>query len=278
MTEYLQHTYDLNTPEIAGAFDESSLWGSRFGDLLLSHIEFRPGIAILDVGCATGFPTFELAQTFGRSCRVVGVDIWQEALQRARFKWRVNRVPNVAFLAADAAKLPFPAEAFDLIVSNLGLNNFADPAAMLEECFRVARPGGRVAFTTNVTGHMAEFYQVYRDILAEFGKPAYLERLAAGEAHRGSPESVRRLLEAAGFRVVKQVEDRFMLRYANANTLFEHWLTQLGFLEGWRRVVGPADEDAVFEALETRLDCLAARDGELRLTVPMLYIEGEKPA
>jgi hypothetical protein len=40
--------------------------------------------------------------------------------------------------------------------------------------------------------------------------------------------------------------------------------------------VPPGDEQAVFAAVEARLNALAAETGELRMTVPMLYIEGEK--
>lgn len=277
MTDYLQHRNDFNTPEAALSFDETSFWCAGFGALLFRHLELRRGISILDVGCGTGFPLFELANVHGPSCQVTGVDVWTEALERARAKLRAQGLPNVAIVEADGVAMPFPDAQFDLITCNLGLNNFADPAAVMAECFRVAKPGGRVVFTTNMRGHMAEFYALFRDVLLETDHAEYLERLERHEAHRGTTASLGALLEQAGFTVSRAIEDQFQLRYLDGTTFFHHRLIKTGFLDGWRGVVNPADEEAIFARLEARLNARAARDGELRMTVPMLYLEGQKP-
>jgi len=277
MTEYLQHRNDFNTPEAASSFDETSFWCARFGALLFRHLELRRGISILDVGCGTGFPLFELANAYGPSCQVTGVDVWTEALERARAKLRVQGLPNVTIVEADAAAMPFPDAQFDLITCNLGLNNFADPAAVLAECFRVAKLGGRVVFTTNIRGHMAEFYTLFRETLLERDNAEYLERLEQNEAHRGTKDSLCALLEQAGFTISRTIEDSFHLRYLNGTAFFNHWLVKTGFLDGWRGVVNAEDEAEVFARLEARLNERAARDGDLRVTVPMLYLEGQKP-
>ncbi len=187
------------------------------------------------------------------------------------------RCPNVQILEADATRLPFEDGTFDLIVSNLGVNNFTDPDAVLAECFRLAKAGARLVLTTNTTGQMSEFYEAFRQMLLELQKPAYLERLRANEAHRGTKEGLSDLLQAAGFRVVKIRGDRFHFRYLDGSALFHHFLTRFGFLEGWRRVVDQEDEERVFALLEQRLNQIASASGELRMTVPMLYLEGEKP-
>jgi arsenite methyltransferase len=167
MPDFLSVAYDLYDPEIASAVDQVSLWAARFGLFLLDHLELRPNQNILDVACGTGFPLFELAQVHGASCQVTGVDIWKQGLERARSKAHTYRSPNVQILEADASQLPFADASFDLIVSNLGVNNFADPAAVLAECFRVAKPGARLVLTTNLMGHLSEFYEVFRQILRE---------------------------------------------------------------------------------------------------------------
>jgi arsenite methyltransferase len=277
MPDFLHVTYDLNDPEIASAVDQVSLWAARFGLFLLDHLELRPNLNILDVACGTGFPLFELAQMYGASCQVTGVDIWQQGLARARSKAHVYRCPTVQIQEADASQLPFANGTFDLIVSNLGVNNFSDPAAVLAECFRVAKPGARLVLTTNPMGHLSELYEVFRQILRELQKPASLARLQAHEAHRGTRESLSDKLQAAGFSVVKIREDRFHLRYLDGSAFFQHFLTQLGFLEDWRRVVDQEDEERGFTLLEDRLNQVAHAAGELRMSVPMLYLEGEKP-
>jgi ubiquinone/menaquinone biosynthesis C-methylase UbiE len=277
MTDYLQHRNDFNTPQAASSFDETSFWCARFGALLFQHLELRRGLNILDVGCGTGFPLFELANAHGPTCQVTGIDVWAEALERARAKLRAQALPNVTIIEADAAALPFADDHFDLITCNLGLNNFADPAAVVAECFRVTKSAGRVVFTTNMQGHMREFYAVYRDVLLAMGNSDYLERLEAHEAHRGTTASLAALLERAGFIVTRAIEDQFQLRYLDGTAFFNHWLTKGGFLDGWRGVINPEEEAVVFARLEARLNGQAARDGELRMTVPMLYLEGQKP-
>jgi ubiquinone/menaquinone biosynthesis C-methylase UbiE len=276
MTDYLQHRNNFNTQERASFFDETSFWCSRFGTLLFRHLELRRDISILDVGCGTGFPLFELAGVHGPSCQVTGVDIWKEALDRARARLQIQALPNITIVEADAAAMPFPGAQFDLITCNLGLNNFADPAAVVSECFRVGKPGGRVVCTTNMHGHMREFYAVFRDVLLEMRCAEYLERLEQHEAHRGTAARLRAMLEQSGFTIVKAIEDSFQLRYQDGTAFFNHWLTKTGFLDGWRGVVNLADEAEVFARLEARLNEQATYDGELRMTVPMLYLEGQK--
>ena len=205
------------------------------------------------------------------------VDIWKQGLERARLKAQAYQSPTVQILEADASQLPFVDATFDLIVSNLGVNNFADPGAVLAECFRVAKPGARLVLVTNPMGHLSEFYEIFRQILRDLQKSASLERLQSHEAHRGTTESLSDLLQAVGFRVVKIREDRFHVRYLDGSAFFTHFLTQLGFLEDWRRVVDQEDEERVFALLEHRLNQVARAAGELRMTVPMLHLEGEKP-
>jgi len=202
----------------------------------------------------------------GRGAGRLALERLLQEAQKAGF-WKL--VSRVFVENADAT--------FDLIVSNLGMNNFPDPGAVLAECFRVAKAGARLVLTTNPTEHLSEFYEVFRQILWELQKPASLERLQAHEAHRGTKESLSALLLAAGFRVVKVREDRFHLRYLDGSAFFHHFLTQLGFLDDWRRVVDQEDEEHVFALLEHRLNQVARAAGELRMNVPMLYLEGEKP-
>jgi arsenite methyltransferase len=278
MPDFLHRTYDLHQPELASAFDQVSFWAARFGVLLFQHLPLRPNLAILDLACGTGFPLFELAQVYGATCQVTGIDNWKEAIERARAKQQVYQLPNVQILEADAAQLPFGEHEFDLIVSHLGINNFADPEAVLSECFRVAKPQASLVLTTNPSGHMRELYALFREVLLEGHKSRYLERLQKNEEHRGTKASLSGMLQAAGFHMVKRQEGAFQLRYVDGSALFHHLLTQVGFLEGWRQVVDAEDEEPVFALLETRLNQVAQARGELRLTIPMLYLEGEKLA
>jgi ubiquinone/menaquinone biosynthesis C-methylase UbiE len=276
MSDYLEHRNDLSDPDFVTVFDELSFWSSRFGHLLVQHVPLGPKRRILDLACGLGFPLFELAHVSGPSCRLVGVDVWERGLARAAWKRAVYGLANVALAQADGAALPFAPATFDLIVSNLGINNFARPAAILAECYRVARPQARLVLTTNVVGHMREFYEVFRATLIAQGKAAYLDALRANENHRGTRDSISALIEGAGFRVGKVIEDQFTMRFVDGSALLRHRLVKVGFLDGWRGVLPPEEAVPVFAAVEAQLNARAAEAGELRMTVPMLYIEGEK--
>jgi len=277
MTGYLSYKNDLNDPALASAFDELSLWSSRFGALLIDNIELRRDSMILDLGCGNGFPSFELANLFGASCHVTGMDIWREGLNRARSKQSSHKRSNLSLLEADGASMPFPDSTFDVIVSNVGLNNFADPQSVLAQCHRVLRRGGKLYLTTNTKGHFAQFYEVFRRVLTETGRPDQIDRLNANEIHRGTEETIIRLLSGAGFDINRIIEKSFDMRFVDGSAMLNHSLTKIGFLDGWRDVAGPDDETVIFEKVEKLLNDEAAKSGELRMTVPMLFIEARKP-
>ncbi len=276
MTDYLARKTDFNDADLASVFDEVSLWAARFGLLLLDELDLMAGIRVLDVGCGNGFPLFELAHMHGRSCTFAGVDVDAGALARAAFKLRRYDLSSVFLVRADGAALPLADSTFDLIVSNLGVNNFEDAPAVFRECARAARPGARIALTTNLKGHMREFYEVYRSVLAARGNRSSLERLAAHESHRGTRDALCALVESSGFRVARVVEEEFSLRFHDGGAFLRHALIRRGFLAGWRSILDPKDEHSVFAEIEARLDAVAGARGELRTTVPMLYLEGRR--
>jgi arsenite methyltransferase len=263
VTDYLERSIGSMPPNYAEAFDETSMWGARFGALLFDSLELRPVRAGLDVGCATGFPLIELAQIHGASSRWVGIDVWADALRRAERKIEILGLKNVTVKVADASSMPFPDASFDLITSNLGINNFDDPAAVMRECARVATPGARIALTTNITGHMKEMYDLLRAVARD--RAAAIDEQ---ERHRGSLESISRLLSDGGFEVRRHVQRNFSLKYADGSAMLRHSLVHW-FLAGWRPAIGADRERDVFAEVERRLN----ERGPLQFTVPALYVE-----
>jgi len=274
--DYLTRVIDWTRPDIVAVFDEAPLWSTLFGQLLLDHVPLIPNARVLDLACGAGFPLLDLAQRLGTTCRAYGLDPWRAGLDRAVQKKVTWDVRQVRFILGDGAAMPFADGVFDLITSNLGINNFADAPAVLAECARVLAPGGRLALTTNLRGHMHEFYAAYADTLRDLGRADLRERLEAHIAHRFSPDDACRLLERAGFRVAQVQEQSFTLRYLDGSALLNHRFIQLAFLESWREWLPPEEVEAVFRRLEQRLNALAQRAGGLTLTIPAAYIEVEK--
>src|SRR5215471_1401724 len=195
--QYLEQV-DATHPTFGDFYDELPLWSAPFGLLLLERVPMRPGLTVLDVGAGTGFLTLELAQRCGSLATVIAVDPWAAGMRRLRRKLAYLGLGNVRLLEQDAATLALPDASIDLVVSNLGINNFANADAVLRTCFRVMKPAGKLFLTTNLGGHMHEFYEVYRAVLHELGLVDRLTVLDAHIHHRATIASVRGMLTGAG--------------------------------------------------------------------------------
>jgi ubiquinone/menaquinone biosynthesis C-methylase UbiE len=239
--------------------------------LLLDHVPLAAKRA-LDLGCGTGFPLLELAERLGPGASVIGLDPWWVALRRAAMKRQLWRVPQTAIVNGDGAAMPFRAAHFDLVVSNLGINNFADADAAFAECRRVLRPGGVLAMTSNLVGHMRELYEMLERVLE--GDAAGLERLRRHVDHRGTVATLTARLERAGLRVVAVHEREVALRFAGAEALLDHHFIRLGFRPAWEEVAGSPE---AFARLRAELGRRSVAQGGLRLTVPLAYLEAAAP-
>jgi ubiquinone/menaquinone biosynthesis C-methylase UbiE len=251
-----------------GLWDELPLWSSLAGELLLEHVPLDAR-RVLDLGCGTGFPTLELAERLGSGATVVGVDPWAAALARARSKRERWPVANAHLVRGDGARLPFPDGGFDLVVSNLGVNNFADPDAAFAECRRVLVRDGALVLSTNLVGHFHELYDAFAVVLESRGDTEALERLRAHVEHRATLAGLERLLEKHRLRIERTHSRQAMLRFADGSAVMSHHFMRLGFVPAWREVAG----EEPLEALRVELDARVRVAGELRLTVPLAVVE-----
>lgn len=275
MLAYLDYEF-RDSPELVSTYDELPLWSAPFGLVLLKEIELKPDLTVLDIGSGNGFPLVELAQRLGQSGKVFGLDPWANANQRAKQKIRDYEVSTAEIIQAVGEQIPFGGDRFDLIVSNLGINNWQNPNQVLQECFRVLKANGKLVLTTNLSGHWKEFYETFARTLAELERPDLTVKLKEHEAHRGTIESVLNLLQRNGFQVTHQVLDQFEMRFLDGSSFLRHHFIKMGFLDAWKKIVPEAEWQVVFAALEQNLNRLAAGRGCLELTVPIAYIEGSK--
>jgi len=110
--------------------------------LPIEWLDVPEGGVALDVGAGPGSITTALAHAAGPHGLALGVDISEPMLARAV---RAAADSQVGFLRADAQRLPFRDESFDVAVSIAVLQLIPDPAAALSEIARVLKPGGRLA-------------------------------------------------------------------------------------------------------------------------------------
>ncbi len=105
----------------------------------------RAGHQVLDLAGGSGDMTALLARRVAPEGRLVLVDLNAAMLERGRDRLiDQGLVANIDFLRANAERLPFAKQSFDVVCIAFGLRNVADQSAALGEMRRVLRPGGRV--------------------------------------------------------------------------------------------------------------------------------------
>ena len=104
----------------------------------------RPDMQICDVGCGPGSITTDLAELVPNG-QVIGVDMGDDVVEKARSIAAERGIKNVRFQVADAYSLDFPDHTFDIIHCHQVLQHLADPVGALREWRRVTKPGGIVA-------------------------------------------------------------------------------------------------------------------------------------
>lgn len=107
--------------------------------------ELNPGEVVLDLGSGGGIDVLLSARRVGPTGKAYGLDMTDEMLALARENQRKAGVENVEFLKGEIESIPLPDASVDVIVSNCVINLSADKRRVLEEAFRVLKPGGRFA-------------------------------------------------------------------------------------------------------------------------------------
>jgi ubiquinone/menaquinone biosynthesis C-methylase UbiE len=105
------------------------------------RMEIGEGWSVLDVGCGLGEVCADLVELVGPSGRVVGVDVSEAMITRARE--RCGDLP-IDFGIGDAEALVFEDATFDAVRAERVVQHVDDPATAVAEIARVVRPGGKV--------------------------------------------------------------------------------------------------------------------------------------
>jgi SAM-dependent methyltransferase len=135
---YLSAPYDHLSP--AERYLHTSRDRALF-DLFRRHgIERLSGVRAVELGCGAGFLMRSLVHYGARSVRLAGVDLQAAAVRQAHVA-----LPDAAVAAADAARLPFRSDVFDLAFAFTSFSSMLDAGARRRaaaEAMRVLRPGG----------------------------------------------------------------------------------------------------------------------------------------
>ena len=106
-------------------------------------LEMLPqGATVVDLGSGAGFDSLIAAQQIGASGRVIGVDMTDEMLSKARAGAQALSLTNVEFKKGLAEELPLPDAFADVVISNGVLNLVPEKERAYREVYRVLKPGG----------------------------------------------------------------------------------------------------------------------------------------
>jgi arsenite methyltransferase len=108
-------------------------------------IDLKPGETVLDLGSGGGIDVLLSARRVGPTGKAYGLDMTDEMLALARENQRQAGVENVEFLKGEIENVPLPDSSVDVVISNCVINLSANKDRVLQEAFRVLRPGGRFA-------------------------------------------------------------------------------------------------------------------------------------
>jgi arsenite methyltransferase len=106
--------------------------------------EVCPGQTVLDLGSGAGLDSLLAARRVGPSGKVIGVDLCEEMVAKARQNAGLLGLNNIEFVNAGIEKLPLPNGSVDVVISNGVFNLCLDKPGVLAEAYRVLRPGGRL--------------------------------------------------------------------------------------------------------------------------------------
>lgn len=158
---------------------------------LLEAASLRPGQRVLDVACGTGLIARLAAERVGSSGTVTGLDLSPDMIKVAR---EVSPL-SVAWHVGDATSLPFPDDAYDVVLCQMGLMFMQDRHAAVAEMRRVTAPGGRVVI--NTPGAIQPLFALMEQALVDHIS-ADLGGFVQAVFSMHDPEEVESLLRDAG--------------------------------------------------------------------------------
>ena len=110
----------------------------------LAYGKIKEGDVVLDLGSGAGIDSILAAEKVGSKGKVIGVDMTEEMIERAKENAKKYNVKNVEFLLGEIEHLPLVDNSVDTIITNCVINLTPDKAKTFSEAYRVLIPGGKI--------------------------------------------------------------------------------------------------------------------------------------
>jgi SAM-dependent methyltransferase len=252
----------------ANHFDDPplTLW-DHCGQRTVGLAHIGPGQRVLDVCCGSGASAIPAAERVGTAGYVLGIDLAERLLERARAKAALKQLANVEFRVGDMTQLDVEPASFDVVCCIFGLSFAPDMATTLRALWEAARSGGTLAITTYGPRLFEPANTIYWEAIGAERpdlRPSRFSHHAIAE-----PGLLRQLFRDAGVSEptieIETIEQPISLE--------EFWTIVLG--SGHRMpldLMGPAAAERVRSAVRERL----AQDAVASIATDVLYAKAGK--
>lgn len=133
------------------------------------QLPLNQGDHVLDIGCGPGWFWSSIRDDLPEQLTLTLCDLSEGMVQEAVERCEVLSFKSVTGQQADAAAIPFADNSFDAVIAMHMLYHVPNPAGAIAEMYRVLKPGGFLAVTTNGIGDMQKIYQ----LATVFGSPPH---------------------------------------------------------------------------------------------------------
>ena len=145
--------YDMNE---LGSVPQASVLGVGCG-APVKFADLQKGETVVDLGSGAGIDVFLSANKVGRSGRVIGIDMTEEMVERARRNAKKDDYVNVEFRKGDIEdRIPVDGNSADVVISNCVINLTTDKIKTFKEIHRILRGGGRMVISDLVADRNAD--------------------------------------------------------------------------------------------------------------------------
>ena len=110
----------------------------------LAFGKIKEGDTVLDLGSGAGIDAILAAKKVGSKGKVIGVDMTEEMVEKAKENAKKQNISNAEFMLGEIEKLPLDDNSVDTIITNCVINLTPDKAKTFSKAYRVLKPGGKI--------------------------------------------------------------------------------------------------------------------------------------
>jgi ubiquinone/menaquinone biosynthesis C-methylase UbiE len=232
---------------------------------LLEAAALRPGERVLDVACGTGLIARLATERVGPSGTVTGLDLSPDMIEVAR----AASPSTISWHVDDATSLPFPDDAYDVVLCQMGLMFMQDRRAAVGEMRRVTTPGGRIV--VNTPGPIPPLFALMEQALVDHIS-ADLGGFVRAVFSMHDPDGVAALLHEAGIAQVTAAESTATCNLGAPTEFLWQYINLTPMAPVVARAPATAQEAMERQVVESWQPFIV--DGALSISLPMVVAFG----